>query len=246
MASWTSWSPRLPSFAVNPRPLRRSNLPELDPLGMVTMPRPIVALARRYQKDALRIETSGDRESHADIAYQAVAVSPTDIEHAQRPGVERSPGPAIGDGLGPSLVKRRFRLVDGKVRPIDGVGAFGHQRIENRTRPLEIAELDIDRVGRAVACQARRTILVVLIFGIEADRRGLDILVLDACPPERRANTFHLCGILFDRGGGGRLQRLYASRNDREIRNTGHLPSRADIQPGTGEHGDGGHGLLGH
>ena len=50
-------------------------------LFSATMPRPIVALARRYQKDALRIETIGDREGHADIAYQAVAVSPTDIEH---------------------------------------------------------------------------------------------------------------------------------------------------------------------
>ena len=51
-------------------------------LFSATMPRPIVALARRYQKDALRIETLGDREGHADITYQAVAVSPTDIEHA--------------------------------------------------------------------------------------------------------------------------------------------------------------------
>ena len=50
-------------------------------LFSATMPRPIVALAKRYQKDALRIETTGDREGHADIAYQAVAVSPTDIEH---------------------------------------------------------------------------------------------------------------------------------------------------------------------
>jgi len=50
-------------------------------LFSATMPRPIVALARRYQKDALRIETTGDREGHADISYQAVAVSPTDIEH---------------------------------------------------------------------------------------------------------------------------------------------------------------------
>jgi ATP-dependent RNA helicase DeaD len=50
-------------------------------LFSATMPRPIVALARRYQKDALRIETIGDREAHADIAYQAVTVSPTDIEH---------------------------------------------------------------------------------------------------------------------------------------------------------------------
>jgi ATP-dependent RNA helicase DeaD len=51
-------------------------------LFSATMPRPIIAMARRYQKDALRIETIGEREAHADIAYQAVAVSPTDIEHA--------------------------------------------------------------------------------------------------------------------------------------------------------------------
>jgi ATP-dependent RNA helicase DeaD len=51
-------------------------------LFSATMPRPIVAMARRYQKDALRIETMGERDAHADIAYQAVAVSPTDIEHA--------------------------------------------------------------------------------------------------------------------------------------------------------------------
>src|SRR6185369_288507 len=51
-------------------------------LFSATMPRPIVALARRYQKDALRIATLDEREAHADIAYQAVAVSPTDIEHA--------------------------------------------------------------------------------------------------------------------------------------------------------------------
>jgi len=50
-------------------------------LFSATMPRPIVAMAKRYQSDALRIETLGEREAHADIAYQAVAVSPPDIEH---------------------------------------------------------------------------------------------------------------------------------------------------------------------
>lgn len=51
-------------------------------LFSATMPRPIVALAKRYQKDALRIETMGSEPGHGDIAYQAVAVTPTDIEHA--------------------------------------------------------------------------------------------------------------------------------------------------------------------
>lgn len=47
-----------------------------------TMPRPIVALAKRYQRDALRISTVGEDRGHGDIAYQAITVAPADIEHA--------------------------------------------------------------------------------------------------------------------------------------------------------------------
>ena len=51
-------------------------------LFSATIPRPIVALAKRYQNDALRISTVDDNRGHGDIAYQAVAVAPSDIEHA--------------------------------------------------------------------------------------------------------------------------------------------------------------------
>jgi ATP-dependent RNA helicase DeaD len=51
-------------------------------LFSATMPRPIVQLAKRYQKDALRISTVEADRGHSDISYQAVAVSPSDIEHA--------------------------------------------------------------------------------------------------------------------------------------------------------------------
>ena len=51
-------------------------------LFSATMPKPIVALARRYQKDALRISTVGEERGHGDIAYQAVTVAPADIENA--------------------------------------------------------------------------------------------------------------------------------------------------------------------
>ncbi len=51
-------------------------------LFSATIPRPIVALARRYQRDALRLSTVGEDRGHGDIAYQAVAVAPADIEHA--------------------------------------------------------------------------------------------------------------------------------------------------------------------
>jgi ATP-dependent RNA helicase DeaD len=51
-------------------------------LFSATLPKPIVALARRYQRDALRISTVGEDRGHGDISYQAVAVAPADIEHA--------------------------------------------------------------------------------------------------------------------------------------------------------------------
>jgi len=51
-------------------------------LFSATMPRPIVALAKRYQRDALRLETAGEARGHGDIAYQAVTVSPSEIEAA--------------------------------------------------------------------------------------------------------------------------------------------------------------------
>jgi len=47
-----------------------------------TLPRPIVQLAKTYQRDALRISTVGEDRGHGDIAYRAVTVAPSDIEHA--------------------------------------------------------------------------------------------------------------------------------------------------------------------
>ncbi|HEX8420134.1 MAG TPA: DEAD/DEAH box helicase, partial [Sphingomonas sp.] len=51
-------------------------------LFSATIPRPIAALAKAYQRDALRISTVGEDRGHGDITYQAIAVSPSDIENA--------------------------------------------------------------------------------------------------------------------------------------------------------------------
>jgi ATP-dependent RNA helicase DeaD len=51
-------------------------------LFSATMPQPIIALARRYQRDALRISTVGEDRGHGDIEYRAITVAPADIEHA--------------------------------------------------------------------------------------------------------------------------------------------------------------------
>jgi ATP-dependent RNA helicase DeaD len=47
-----------------------------------TLPRGIVALAKQYQKDALRIEVAGGEGGHADIEYRAIRVGAQDVEHA--------------------------------------------------------------------------------------------------------------------------------------------------------------------
>jgi ATP-dependent RNA helicase DeaD len=51
-------------------------------LFSATMPREIETLARRYQRDAVRIETVGRNEQHADIDYRAIRVVPGDTENA--------------------------------------------------------------------------------------------------------------------------------------------------------------------
>jgi ATP-dependent RNA helicase DeaD len=51
-------------------------------LFSATMPPAIANLAKRYQRDALRISTVGDDRGHGDITYQAVTVGPSEIEHA--------------------------------------------------------------------------------------------------------------------------------------------------------------------
>ncbi len=47
-----------------------------------TVPKPIAELARRYQKDALRIAVSTGGEQHGDISHQATLVAPQDMERA--------------------------------------------------------------------------------------------------------------------------------------------------------------------
>ncbi len=51
-------------------------------LFSATLPRDIVALAKRYQKDPLRIAASTEDEPHGDIEYRCALVAPNDLEHA--------------------------------------------------------------------------------------------------------------------------------------------------------------------
>lgn len=64
-------------FILDKMPAERQTL-----LFSATMPRAIETLAQRYQRDAIRIETTRRNEQHADIEYRAVRVAPNDVENA--------------------------------------------------------------------------------------------------------------------------------------------------------------------
>lgn len=50
-------------------------------LFSATLPRDIVGLAKRYQRDAMRIQVQTPAGGHADIEYRAVRVGPREFEH---------------------------------------------------------------------------------------------------------------------------------------------------------------------
>ena len=47
-----------------------------------TVPKQIAGLAKRYQKDALRVTTKGEEKQHVDIEYHAMTIAPNDRENA--------------------------------------------------------------------------------------------------------------------------------------------------------------------
>jgi ATP-dependent RNA helicase DeaD len=63
-------------FILDATPQERRTL-----LFSATIPRNIAALARRYQRDAVRIDTLVQNQPHGDIEYRAVRIAPNEIEH---------------------------------------------------------------------------------------------------------------------------------------------------------------------
>ncbi|WP_230530928.1 DEAD/DEAH box helicase [Microvirga roseola] len=51
-------------------------------LFSATLPKNIVTLARRYQREAHRIDTLVENEPHGDIEYRAIRCAPNEVEHA--------------------------------------------------------------------------------------------------------------------------------------------------------------------
>jgi ATP-dependent RNA helicase DeaD len=150
-------------------------------LFSATIAREITALAKQYQKDALRIDTLVRNQPHADIEYRAVRAAPREIEHAVVNVLRYVESPtalvfcATRDGvrhLHASLMERGFT----------SVALSGELTQNERTRALQSM-----RDGQARVCVAT-----------DVAARGLDLpdlgLVVHADMPTGKATLLHRSG----------------------------------------------------
>lgn len=146
-----------------------------------TMPREIETLARRYQRDAVRIETLRRDEQHADIEYCAIRVAPTDIENA------------VVNVL--RLHEMRATLVFCATR--EAVKRM-HARLLERGFSAVALSGELTQSERTHALQALRDGRARVLVATDVAARGLDLpdlaLVIHADLPNNRETLLHRSG----------------------------------------------------
>ncbi|HEX9881966.1 MAG TPA: DEAD/DEAH box helicase [Hyphomicrobium sp.] len=137
-------------------------------LFSATMPREIETLARRYQRDATRIETLRRDEQHADIEYRAIRVAPNDIEHAvvNVLRLHEMPAALVFCATRESVKRLHMRLVE---RGFSAVALSGELTQSERTHALQALRDGRARVLVATDVAARGLDLPALALVIHAD-----------------------------------------------------------------------------
>jgi ATP-dependent RNA helicase DeaD len=150
-------------------------------LFSATIAKEIAALARRYQRDAVRIDTTRRDEAHGDIEYRAVRVAPGEVENAVVNVLRyfESPGALVF-----CATRERVRHLYGALRErgFAAVALSGELSQKERSDALQAL-----RDGHARACVAT-----------DVAARGLDLpdlgLVIHADLPVNKAGLLHRSG----------------------------------------------------
>jgi ATP-dependent RNA helicase DeaD len=150
-------------------------------LFSATIAREIATLARRYQRDAVRIDTIRRDEPHRDIEYRAVRVAPNEIEHAVVNVLRYfdAPGALIFCATREAV---RHLYASLRERGFEAVALSGELSQKERSDALQAL-----RDGRARACVAT-----------DVAARGLDLpaldLVIHAELPQNKPTLLHRSG----------------------------------------------------
>ncbi|MEE8333632.1 MAG: DEAD/DEAH box helicase, partial [Alphaproteobacteria bacterium] len=178
-----------------------------------TVPSSITRLAKRYQRDAVRLKTTAEQAQHVDIEYRALSVAPSDRENAiinvLRYFEAKNALVFCGTRAAVNRMTSRF-----KNRGFSVVALSGELSQNERTHALQAM-----RDGRARVCIAT-----------DVAARGIDLpnleLVIHAEIPKTRESLLHRSGRT-GRAGRKGVCTLIVAHNDR--RRTERLLDSANI-----------------
>lgn len=150
-------------------------------LFSATLPKAILGLARKYQRDALRLALSAENVPHGDIEYRAFAIAPRDVEHAVVNTLRffEAQGALVFCSTREAVRHLHANLQE---RGFSAVALSGELKQHERTTALQAL-----RDGRARVCVAT-----------DVAARGLDMpdlgLVIHADLPHNREALLHRSG----------------------------------------------------
>ena len=183
-------------------------------LFSATVPRSIATLAKRYQRDAVRISTSAEKKQHLDIEYRALTIAPNDQENA------------IINVL--RYFEAKNALVFCATR-----ATVNHMTSRFTNRGLSVVALsgELSQNERSHALQAMRDGRARVCIATDVAARGLDLpnleLVIHADLPKNRESLLHRSGrtgragrkgvsvLIVPHSAGKRTERLLQSANIR-------------------------------
>ncbi len=188
-------------------------------LFSATIAKHIAALAGRYQKNALRIDTLVRNEQHADIEYRAVTVAPSDMEHAVVNVLRyfEAPNALVFCSrreevrhLHLSLLERGFLSValSGEMTQIERSRALqsmrdGHARVcvatDVAARGIDLPQLELVIHGSLPTNSA--TLLHRSGRTGRAGRKGTCVLIVPHNQQRRAAQLLYQAGVEADWGG---------------------------------------------
>ncbi len=178
-----------------------------------TVPRTIAALAKRYQRDAVRVSTKSEEKQHLDIEYRALMVAPNDRENA------------IVNVL--RYFEPKNALVFCSTR-----ATVNHMtsRFSNRGFAVVALSGELSQNERSHALQAMRDGRAQICIATDVAARGIDLpnleLVIHADIPKSKESLVHRSGRT-GRAGRKGVCALIVPHNQR--RRTESLLQRAKI-----------------
>lgn len=150
-------------------------------LFSATVAKPIVAIAKKYQNDAVRVNTAAEARQHNDIEYRALTVRQSDKENA---------------------IINVLRYYDAKNAIVFGDTRVSVNRMVSRfnNRGFSVVALsgELNQNQRSAALQALRDGRAQVCIATDVAARGLDLpdleLVIHADVPKNREALLHRSG----------------------------------------------------